>query len=466
MDKYDLVVIGSGPGGYVAAIRGAHSGLKTAIIEKDKRLGGTCLLRGCIPAKALLHSADLVSELSHAKDFGVIPEGYRIDMAGVQKARAKAVDKSVAGVAYLMRQNKIDVHTGFGRLSGPNTVQVTAADGKKTELFAKNIVLATGSAPRQLPFLKVDGKQVVSSDEILELDHVPKSLLVLGAGAVGVEFASVYSRFGAKTTVVEMLDRLLPIEDEEVSQEFAKAFRKRGITSLLSTKLEKAEVKEGEVIATVASADGKSQTLSAEMVLVAIGRGPVTRDMGLEQAGVKVDKGGYVEVDGLMRTNVPHVYAIGDIVRTPWLAHVASAEGILAVDHIAGKSVRPLKYKNMPSCTYSEPEVASCGLSERAAKEAGYTLKVGKFPFSASGKARILGATEGFVKVIADAKYDEVLGVHIIGPHATEMIAEACVGLQLEITTEELAHTVHAHPTLTEAVMEAAHAALGRAIHL
>jgi dihydrolipoamide dehydrogenase len=301
----------------------------------------------------------------------------------------------------------------------------------------------------------------------LVMPELPKSLLVLGAGAVGVEFASVYSRFGAEVTVVEMLERALPIEDEEVSAEFEKAYKKRGIKVLTKTKLEKAVVEGGRVVATVAGTDGKAQTLEAEMVLVAVGRGPVTADLGLEALGIQVDKGGYVGVDAFMRTAVPHIYAIGDIVRTPALAHVASAEGILAVDHAAGKSVHPLKYRNMPSATYADPEVASVGYSERAAKEAGFEVKVGRFPFSALGKARILGQTEGFVKVIADKKYDEVLGVHIIGPHATDLIAEACVALQLECTSEELAHTVHAHPTLTEAVMEAAHAAAdGRPIHL
>ncbi len=466
MSTYDVVVIGSGPGGYVAAIRAAHHGLKTAIVEKDAKLGGTCLLRGCIPTKALLHSADLVSEFSHSKDFGVLHEGVRVDMAGVQKARQKAVDKSAAGVAYLMKQNKIDVHPGKGSLKDASTVLVEGEGGKKTELKTKNVILAMGSVPRTLPFLKVDGKHVVTSDEILELGHIPKSLLVLGAGAVGVEFASVYSRFGTDCTVVEMLDRLLPIEDEEISAEFGKAFRKRGIKALTSTKLEKAEVQGDVVTATLASADGKTQNLSAEMVLVAIGRGPVTQNLGLEKVGVKLDKGGYIEVDGMMRTAVPGIYAIGDIVRTPQLAHVASHEGLLAVDHIAGKHPHPIKYTNMPGCTYTDPEVASVGLTEKAAKEKGYTVKVGKFPFSALGKARILGATEGFVKIVSDAKYDEVLGVHMLGPRVTEMIAELALGLQLEITTEELAHTVHPHPTLTEAVMEAAHAAMGRAIHI
>jgi len=465
MASYDLVVIGSGPGGYVAAIRAAHLGMKTAIVEKDSRLGGTCLLRGCIPTKALLHSADVLSEIRHAKDFGIIATA-EVDFGGVQKSREKAVTKSAAGVTYLMKQNKIDVHTGRGRMSGPHTVVVEGEGGKSTTLEAKFVIIATGSVPKKLPFLEVDGKHVVTSDEILELAAPPKSLLVLGAGAVGVEFASVYSRFGAETTIVEMLDRALPIEDEEVSAEFEKAYKKRGIKILTKTKLEKAAVQGDKVVATVAGQDGGTQTLEAEMVLIAVGRGPVTQNLGLEALGIKIDKGGYVEVDGLMRTAVPHIYAIGDIVRTPALAHVASAEGILAVDHAAGKKVHPLKYRNMPSATYSDPEVASVGLSERAAKDAGYQVKVGRFPFSALGKARIIGQTEGFVKIVADAKYDEILGVHIIGPHATELIAEAIAALRGELTAEELAYTIHAHPTLHEAIHEAAEAVHGHQIHI
>lgn len=463
MKNYDVIVIGSGPGGYVAAVRAAHNGLKTAIVEKDKRLGGTCLLRGCIPTKSLLHSADLLEELRHAKDHGIIAGEVNFDFAGVQKAREKQVVKGAAGVEYLMKSNKIDVYPGHGRLQDRNTV-VVQGEGNET-LKAKHIILATGSVVRNIPSIKLDGKHFVSSDEILELKKPPKSLIVLGAGAVGVEFASVYSRFGSKVTVVEMQDGLVPIEDADVSKEFERLFRKKGITSYTGTKLEKAEIKGGEVEVTLATKE-KSWMEKAEMLLVAIGRAPVTGDAGLQTAGVKVDKGGYVEVDELMRTSVDNVYAIGDIVRTPWLAHVASAEGILAADHIAQKHVHPLNYLQVPSCTYSDPEVGSIGLTERAAKEKGYTVKVGKFPFSAVPKARIGGNTDGFVKIVSDAKYDEVLGVHIIGPHATDLIAEAGVALRLECTTEELAHTIHAHPTLSEGVLEAAHAAMGRPIHM
>jgi dihydrolipoamide dehydrogenase len=464
MKNYDVIVIGSGPGGYVAAVRAAHQGLKTAIVEKDKRLGGTCLLRGCIPTKSLLHSADLLEGLRHAKDHGIVAGEVDFDFGGVQKAREKQVVKGAAGVEYLMKSNKIEVVAGHGRLKDRNTVVVKTEAGQET-LTAKSIILATGSVPRQIPSIKVDGKSFVTSDEILELKKVPKSLIVLGAGAVGVEFASVYTRFGAKVTVVEMQDALVPVEDADVSKEFERLFKKRGVTSYTGTKLEKAEVKGGEVMATLSNKD-KTWTETAEMLLVAVGRAPVTQDVGLDAVGVKVDKGGYVEVDALMRTSVPDIYAIGDIVRTPWLAHVASAEGILAVDHLAGKDPHPLNYLQVPGCTYSDPEIGSIGLTERAAKEKGYTVKVGKFPFSAVPKARILGNTDGFVKIVSDAKYDEVLGVHIIGPHATDLIAEAGVALRLECTTEELAHTIHAHPTLSEGVLEAAHAAMGRPIHM
>ncbi len=464
MKNFDVIVIGSGPGGYVAAIRAAHLGLKTAIVEKDKRLGGTCLLRGCIPTKSLLHSADLLQELRHAKDFGITAGEVGFDFAGVQKAREKVVQKSAAGVDYLMRQNKIEVFAGHGRLKDRTTVTVDGASGQEV-LQAKHIILATGSVPRNVPFIKIDSKHFVSSDEILELKEPPKSLIVLGAGAVGVEFASVYKRFGTDVTVVEMLDTLVPVEDTDVSREFEKLFKKRGVKTHLGTKLEKVEVKNNAVVATL-SKDGKSFTETAEMLLVAVGRAPVTQDVGLQAVGITADRGGYVEVDGLMRTKVENLYAIGDIVRTPWLAHIASAEGILAADHIAGHDPKPLNYLQTPSCTYSDPEVGSVGLTERAAKEKGYKLKVGKFPFSAIAKARIGGNTDGFVKIVSEERYDEILGVHIIGPHATDLIAEACVALRLECTTEELAHTIHAHPTLSEGVLEAAHATMGRALHM
>lgn len=466
MKEYDVVVIGSGPGGYVAAVRAGHLGLKAAIVEKEStgRLGGTCLLRGCIPTKAMLHSAEVLEELRHAKDFGIAAGEVSVDFAGVQKWKDKAVTKSASGVNYLMKQNGVDVYKGAGRLQDPNTV-VIEQDGSPQALKTRGVIVATGSVPKQLPFLPVDGKHVVTSDEILELERPPKSLVVLGAGAVGVEFASIFRDFGAEVTVVEMLDRLVPNEDREVSLEFEKLFRKRGVAARTATKLETARVADGAVVCELATPNG-SETLQAEMVLVAIGRGPVTRDLGLQEVGVQLTETGHIPVDATMSTNIEGIYAIGDIVPTPWLAHTASAEGIVAVDHIAGNNPTPINYDHTPYCTYSNPEVASVGLSEEEAKQRGYAIKTGKFPFSASGKARIMGQTQGFVKIISDKRYDEVLGVHIVGPRATDLIAEACVGLSLETTTEALANVVHAHPTLTEAVMEAAHGAMHRPIHL
>jgi dihydrolipoamide dehydrogenase len=464
MSTYDVIVIGSGPGGYVAAIRAAHHGLKTAIVEKDAKLGGTCLLRGCIPTKSLLHSADLLTELKNAKAHGIVASDVGFDFAGVQKAREKVVAKSAAGVSYLMKNNKIDVHQGTGRFVDPHTVEVTGASGK-TVLTAKHVIIATGSVPKTLPFLPVDGTHVLTSDELLAIAAPPKSMLVLGAGAVGVEFASVFSRFGTQCTIVEMLERCLPIEDEELSAELEKLLRKRGITIHTATRLESATTDAGRVTAVAAGRDGKV-TLEAEVVLVAVGRAPFTSGLDLAAAGLSTNKAGFIEVDGFMQTRTPGLYAIGDVVPTPQLAHVASTEALLAVDHLAGKPVEPINYEHTPSCTYSDPEVASVGLSEREAKAKGYAVKVGKFPFSALGKARVMGYSDGFVKVVAESRYDELLGVHIIGPRATDLIAEAVVALRLESTAEALARTMHAHPTLPEAVLEAAHAAVGRPLHL
>lgn len=465
MKSYDLIVVGSGPGGYVAAIRGAHQGLSTAIVEKDDKLGGTCLLRGCIPTKSLLHSADVVQQLRDAAKSGLVKGELVVDFGAAQKARAKVVTKSAAGVNYLMKTNKIDVLKGTGTLVDANTVRVSGGP-EDLEARGKSIILATGSAPTALPFLPVDGRHIVTSNEALELEEPPKSLLVLGAGAVGVEFASVYARFGTEVHLVEMLDRVLPIEDQEVSAELEKALKKRGITVRCSTKLETAKVKEGKVECVLASKDGAAETIAVDKLLVAVGRRPVTTDLGLDNVGIETDAQGFIPVDARCRTSVSSLYAIGDVIRTPQLAHIASAEGILAADLAAGKEAAPLNYDTTPNCTYCDPEVASVGLSEQAAIDKGYTVKVGKFPFAALGKARVINQVEGFVKIVADAQYDEILGVHIIGPHATDLLAEASVALRLECTTEELAHTIHAHPTLPEALAEAAHGALGRPLHL
>ncbi len=459
---YDLVVIGSGPGGYVAAIRAAQLGMKVACIEKDPKYGGTCLLRGCIPTKALLHSAEVFETMKHAADFGILGSEPTVDMAKVQTYKTKVVDLNAKGVGALFKQNKIEGIQGFGRLAGPNRVEIEAEGGKRT-LSTRFTLIATGSVPRAMRIAPTDGVKVVNSDHILELDRVPKSLIVLGAGAVGTEFASVFASFGAEVTLVEMLPRVLPIEDEEVSKELDRQLRKRGITVMTAATLESVETTESGVRAQVTQKD-KAKTLEAEMLLVAVGRAPVTEGIGLETVGIATERG-YVPVDGWCRTSAPGVYAIGDVINTPWLAHIASAEGILAVENMAGMDSKPLNYDRTPSCTYCEPEVGSVGLSEAKAKERGYDVAVGKFSFIGLGKARILGKAAGFVKIVRDKKYDEILGVHIIGPHATDLIAEACAALQAEMTTAELVRTIHAHPTLAEAVKEAAEAALGHAIH-
>jgi dihydrolipoamide dehydrogenase len=463
---YDLVIIGSGPGGYVAAIRAGQLGLKTAIVEKDKAYGGTCLHRGCIPTKALLENAEVYEQVQNARDFGITLENLKLDFEAVQKRKIKIVRKLAKGIEFLLGKNKIDKYEGFGRLAGPGKVEVESSKGDKQVLQTKNIIIATGSVPKSLPNLDIDGKRIINSDHVLELTSIPKSMIVLGAGAVGAEFASIYTRFGTQITLVEMLPHLLPIEDEEIGKELEKYFRKQGIKSYVGTGFQQAAIKDDGVEVTVKNmASGETTQFKAELLLVAVGRRPLTDNIGLDKTKVKVDRG-YVIVDEFQRTGEPNVYAIGDIIPTPWLAHVASAEGIVAVEHIAGKHPHPVNYNRIPSCTYCEPEVASVGLTEKKAKELGYEIKVGKFPFTAVSKAAILGHNEGLIKIISDAKYDEILGVHAIGPRVTEMIAEACVAMQGEFTSEELAHTMHAHPTLSEGVMEAAHAVYGLPIHI
>ena len=464
-EQFDVTVIGSGPGGYVAAIRGAQLGLKVAIVEKDKRLGGTCTLRGCIPTKALLMSAHIYEQMQHAKDYGIQLSDIQLAFADVQKRKEKVVMKNSKGIEYLMKKNTITVFKGKGRLALPGKVEVTGDDGQTQTINTRNIVIATGSVVRPIPGFEVDGERVVNSDQILELKDVPKSLIVMGAGAVGVEFASVYSRFGSDTTIVELMPRLLPLEDEEVSKELEKSFRKRGIKSQLDTKLEKLEKTDTGIRLTGKTSKGQDVTLEAEMLLVAVGRMPYLEGLGLEGTKIKVERGA-IQVDEYLHTGEEGVYAIGDVIPTPWLAHLASKEGILAVEQIAGQHAQPINLRHVPSCTYCDPEVASVGLTEAKARELGYDVKTAKFPFSASGKARILGEEEGFVKVVSETKYDELLGVHIIGPHATELIAEACVALQLESTAEELGRTMHAHPTIAETVMEAAEGIHGLTIHI
>jgi len=465
-EQFDVTIIGSGPGGYVAAVRAGQLGLKVAIVEKDKRLGGTCTLRGCIPTKQLLMSAHVYEQMQHAADFGVQATGVQLAFADVQKRKDKVVLKNSKGIEYLMKKKKVTVFSGTGKLALPGKVEVTGADGVTQTIQTKNIIIATGSVVRPIPGFETDGGKVVSSDHILELKEVPKSLIVMGAGAVGVEFASVYSRFGAETTIVELLPRLVPLEDEEVSKELERSFRKRGIKSQVDTKLEKLEKTETGVRVTGKTSKGDPVSLEAEMLLVAVGRMPFTEGLGLEGTKIKVERG-FIQINEFQQTAESGVYAIGDVVPTPLLAHLASKEGIVAVEHLAGKKdVRPINLRLVPNCTYCDPEIGSVGLTEAKARELGYDVKVGRFPFSASGKARILGEEEGFVKIVGEGKYDEVLGVHIIGAHATELIAEACVAMQLETTADELGRTMHAHPTVSETVMEAAEGVHGMAIHI
>jgi dihydrolipoamide dehydrogenase len=461
-EEFDLIIIGSGPGGYVAAIRAGQLGMKVACVEKDPKLGGTCLHRGCIPTKALLHTASVLDEIREAGGLGIDVAEPKLDVGRAQERKRKVVDSNARGIEGLFKKNKVTWLRGFGRMTGAHEVEVEGPDGRAT-YGAKNVMIATGSVPRDIPIAPSDGERVLNSDHILELGRVPASLAVLGAGAVGTEFASIFTSFGSKVTLIEMLPRILPIEDEEVSAELEKHIRRRGIKVMAGTKMAGFEKTDTGVRLNVEK-DGKTDTVDAEMLLVAVGRKPVTENLGLEALGIELERG-YVKINPFMQTALPHVYAIGDVVNTPWLAHVASAEGILAVEHMAGLQPKPINYDRVPSCTYCEPEVASVGLSEAKAKERGYDVQVGKFPFTALGKAKILGKTAGFVKIVRDKKYDEVLGVHIVGAHATDLIAEACVALQMEGTDEELFRTMHAHPTLSEAVMEAAHAAHGQAIH-
>ena len=462
MKEFDVAIIGSGPGGYVAAIRAGINGLSTALVEKDAFLGGTCLHRGCIPTKALLHTAELLDEIRHAQDYGINVQGASLDIAQVHARKQSVVDKLAKGVAFLVKKRKVEVFTGLGSFVDANTVRV--AGPADTSFRARHVVIATGSTPAHLPHMKPDAKSIVDSDMILQAGGVPKSLAVIGSGAVGTEFASVFQSFGSQVHLIELLPRLLPIEDEECSQQLERALKARGIKCYTSTEVTEAKVGGSGVTLTLKQS-GANSTLEVEKVLVATGRRPVLDGLDHHKIGIAMN-GRFIAVDEYMRTNVPNVYAIGDVVATPALAHVASHEGILAVDHIAGKPAHAIDYLAIPNCTYSHPEVASVGLTERAAREKGHDVRVGKFPFAAISKAAILGDTTGFVKIVAEKRYDEVLGVHIIGPRATELIAEAVLGKHLETTVEAITHTVHAHPTLSEAMMEAAHAVYGETIHI
>lgn len=457
--QYDVVIIGSGPGGYVAGIRAGQLGMKVAVVEKDPFLGGTCLHRGCIPTKSLLENAEIWTKIQKSKEFGITVGDVTLDWGVVQARKQGVVDANAKGIEFLFKKNKVEKVTGFGKLLDRNTVDV---DGNK--LSTKNVILAMGSVPRDLPHIKADGKRIINSDHILKLTAVPKSMLVIGAGAVGCEFASIFARFGTKVTIVEVMPQLLPIEDEEISKEFTRIFKKKGIDVFTDAKVDSCEVGDGGVKSTI-TVKGKQQVIETELVLSATGRRAVTENCGLETTKVVVNQRGFIEVDGLMHTAEPNISAIGDIVPTPALAHCASAEGILAVEQMKGLEVRPINYDHVPNCTYTDPEVASVGLTERKAKERGYDVKTGKCAFTAIAKAKIIGEANGFVKYVVDAKYDEILGVHIVGPKATELIVEGCAALELEATSESIAKTIHAHPTLSEALMEAAEDVAGHSIH-
>ena len=469
-NAYDVIVIGAGTGGYVAAIRASQLGKKVAVVERQKALGGTCLIWGCIPTKALLEHAHALKVIQNATDWGVmLPYGKpALDMKQVHARKDKIIGGITKGVEFLFKKNRIDWIQGTARLAGAGKVEVGEADKRTIE--AGEIIVATGSAPRSVPGITIDHKRIITSDEAIHLPEVPASIAIMGSGAVGVEFASIFRRFGSEVTLIELLPRLVPLEDEAISAELEKSFRKQGIKSLTGTKVTKATAGSAGVELEAQTTDGKSQKLSADILLVATGRGPVTTGLGAEALGIQMEKG-FIKVDAMYRTSVPHVSAVGDVIAIdgqahPQLAHVSSAEGILVAERIAGKEVQPLNYDHVPNCTYCDPEIGSVGLTETEAKARGYDVRVGSFPYGVLGRAKMAGETEGFVKIVADKKYDEVLGVHMIGPRSTELVAEAVLALRLECTVEELIRTIHAHPTFAEAVGEAAHATHGAAIHI
>ncbi|MBZ5703173.1 MAG: dihydrolipoyl dehydrogenase [Acidobacteriia bacterium] len=454
MAKYDVAIIGSGPGGYVTAIRAGELGLKTVVIEKDAFLGGTCLHVGCIPTKVLLHHAEVYEHLKNAAEYGFEVSGLKVNWAGTLARKDKIVKKHAKGIEMLFKKNKVELVQGWGRYAGPGRVSVEK-DGKESEIEAANIILATGSEARMLPGVEADGKTILTNREILQLAEIPKSMIVVGAGAVGVEFASIFHTFGTQVTILEALPRVVPVEDEEISAELDKAFRKKGIQIFTSSAVESVKKNAGGVSVTFKDKDGKSQTLEAEKILIAVGRRPLTENCGLEKSRAKVERG-FVHAGPYMETEEKGLFAIGDIVAgLPQLAHAASAEGIVAVTHIAGKPVQPIVKTRIPGATYCEPQIGSIGLTEKQARDAGHAVKVGKFPFLGNSKATILGSHGGFIKIVSEESYGEVLGVHIIGPLATEILAEAATVLQLEGTVDDMMNMVHAHPTVWEAMGEA-----------
>jgi dihydrolipoamide dehydrogenase len=462
--NYDLIIIGSGPGGYVAAIRASQLGMKTVVVEKAE-IGGICLNWGCIPTKALLKSAEVFHQVQHAADFGVLVEaGIRADLAKMVDHSRSVAEGMSKGVQFLFKKNKIEQLAGYGRLVDNKTVEVTDKDGNKTSITAKNIILATGARSRELPNLKQDGKKIIGYRNALALKKQPGSIIVVGSGAIGSEFAYFYNTIGTKVTLVEFLPNIVPLEDEEVSKQLERSMKKAGMEVLTSSSVESVDTSGSLCQVSIKTTKGIEKR-EAEVVLSAVGITPNIEDIGLEKLGIAVDRG-KIKVDEFYQTNVKGVYAIGDIIAGPALAHVASAEGITCVEKIAGKNPDPIDYQNIPGCTYTSPEIASVGYSEKAARDAGFEVKVGKFPFTASGKASAGGNKDGFVKLIFDARYGELLGAHLVGDHVTEMIAELVLARKLETTGHEIIKAVHPHPTMSEAIMEAAAAAYGEVIHL
>jgi dihydrolipoamide dehydrogenase len=469
-NEYDVVVIGSGTGGYVAAIRAAQLGLKAAVVERAPVLGGTCLNWGCIPTKALLEHAHALKIAQQAKEWGVtLGEGpVGLDMNQVHARKDKIVKGLTGGIELLFKKNKVTWVKGTGRLAGGGKVEVTDGD-KQTLTAGKEIIVATGSQPRSVPGITIDRKRIITSDEAIRLATVPRSIAIMGSGAVGVEFGSIFRRFGSEVTIIELLPRLVPIEDEAVSAELEKSLKKQGIKVMTGTKVISAKAGSSSVDLEAQVTDGKTAKISAEYLLVATGRGPVTAGLGAEDLGLRLERG-YIHVDREFRTSVKGISAVGDVITFdqpghPQLAHLSSAEGVALAERLAGRDYRPINYDHVPGCTYCDPEIGSVGLTEKDAQARGYDVRVGSFKFGVLGRARIAGETEGFVKIVADRKYDEILGVHMIGPRATELVAEATLALRLECTVEELVRTIHAHPTMSEAVGEAAHATHGAAIH-